>query len=228
MQKLRPRKNSKDPVLTDFERYKNWPEINQTEKYFLFCRAAGYHEIIQFIIDSFNCLGETRTYLYLVTNGAKNELEEIRNYIDKTFMRSRIKMFSNLTNQALNDLYKNAIALLIPLRPTLQDEATFPRKIGEYLASGVPVISTNYGEVKHYFRDGYDMLIASSYDKKPFAAKMQFVLDNPSEARKIGSNGKQTAGKNFDYKLYGSKIVNFMNSLRANKILKSKRTFSKI
>ena len=75
-------------------------------------------------------------------------------------------MFSNLTNRALNDLYKNAIALLIPLRPTLQDEARFPHKIGEYLASGNPVISTNYGEVKHYFQDGHDMLIASRYDKE--------------------------------------------------------------
>ena len=116
----------------------------------------------------------------------------------------------------LNTYYKNAMALLIPLRPTLQDKARFPHKIGEYLASGNPVVSTNYGEVSYYFKDEQNMLIAESYDIKLFAAKMQFVLEHTSEAQKIGANGKDLALNQFEYKQYGDRIIDFLNQLNLN------------
>ena len=114
----------------------------------------------------------------------------------------------------LYNYYKNAAALFIPLRPTIQDKARFPHKIGEYLASGNPVISTNYGEVKHYFIDRETMLIADVYNIDLFSDKMQFIIDNPGEAQKIGNNGKSLALSSFDYKVYGEKIINFLNEAK--------------
>ena len=103
-------------------------------------------------------------------------------------------------------------ALLIPLRPTIQDEARFPHKIGEYLASGNPVIATNYGEIKYYFEDKKNMLIADDYDIKKFAAKMKYVLEFPNEAKVIGLKGKEVALENFNYKTFGAKIDNFLET----------------
>jgi glycosyltransferase involved in cell wall biosynthesis len=100
---------------------------------------------------------------------------------------------------------------LIPLRPTYQDVARFPHKIGEYLASGNPVISTNYGEVKFYFKDMDNMLIADSYDVNEFAEKMRFVINNMSEVKKIGLNGRDLAWNKFNYKMQGGVIDNFLN-----------------
>jgi glycosyltransferase involved in cell wall biosynthesis len=199
------------PVLTDFERYNNI-EILKEQKYFLFCGAAVYKEIIQFIIDSFGRLNDTYFFLYLVINGDENDILEIRKYINNNLQKDRIKLFSKLTEKRLNSYYKNAIALLIPLRPTFQDSARFPHKIGEYLASGNPVISTNYGEIKYYFKDMENMLIADSYDINLFVDKMQFVIDNPIDVQKIGINGKNMALPLFDYRIQAMVIDNFLNS----------------
>ena len=103
------------------------------------------------------------------------------------------------------------MALLIPLRPTFQDIARFPHKIGEYLASGNPVISTNYGEVKYYFRDMDNMLIAENYDVQEFAEKMQYVINNINEVKRIGLNGKELALKQFNYQAQGEVIDKFLN-----------------
>lgn len=199
------------PVLTDFERYNNI-EILKEQKYFLFCGAAVYKEIIQFIIDSFGRLNDTSFFLYLVINGDENDILEIRKYINNNLQKDKIKLFSKLTEKRLNSYYKNAIALLIPLRPTFQDSARFPHKIGEYLASGNPVISTNYGEIKYYFKDMENMLIADSYDINLFSDKMQFVMDNPIDVQKIGINGKNMALPLFDYRIQATVIDNFLNS----------------
>ncbi|CAN5805382.1 hypothetical protein BH11BAC4_BH11BAC4_04430 [soil metagenome] len=216
LKKMAPQKKYlKVPVLTDFERY-NDVEDQQGENYFLFCGAANYIEIVKFIIDSYEKLGTSSAFLYLVINGSADNIQKIRDYISNTNQKDRIKLFSRLSDKQLNTYYKNALALLIPLRPTLQDSARFPHKIGEYLASGSPVVSTNYGEVKHYFTDMENMLIADRYDIKMFAAKMQFVLENAIEVKRIGVNGKNMALQNFEYKLYGERIVNFLNELSPN------------
>jgi len=209
------KKYFKIPVLTDFDRYHD-TEILHDKNYFLFCGAANYIEIVKFIIDSFEQLSTTNAFLYLVINGSDNHIQDIREYINKAIHKDRILLFSRLTEIQLNTYYKNAMALLIPLRPTLQDKARFPHKIGEYLASGNPVVSTNYGEVSYYFKDEQNMLIAESYDIKLFAAKMQFVLEHTSEAQKIGANGKDLALNQFEYKQYGDRIIDFLNQLNLN------------
>jgi glycosyltransferase involved in cell wall biosynthesis len=205
------KKYLKIPVLTDFERY-NGIENSQAAKYFLFCGAANYKEIIQFTIDSFGRLNNALVLLYLIVNGNENNISEIKKYINNNPQKDKIILFSKLTEKQLNNYYKNASALLIPLRPTFQDSARFPHKIGEYLASGNPVISTNYGEVKYYFKDMENMLIADRYEINLFAEKMQFVIDNPLEVQKIGMNGKKMALPIFDYRIHASAINNFLNS----------------
>lgn len=209
------KKYLKIPGLTDLKKYEGI-ETLQIERYFLFCGAAGYKEIILFIIDSFELLGNNQTSLYLIINGSKNEIQEIKNYINNK--KEKVKILSNLTQKELFTYYKNAMALLIPLRPTFQDIARFPHKTGEYLASGNPVISTNYGEIKYYFRDGKNILLAESYDINLFAEKMQFVIDNPSEAKRIGLEGKNMAFELFDYRYKAKEIDDFLTfKLKTNK-----------
>ncbi len=205
------KKYLKIPNLTDYERFKN-TEIIETEKYFMYCGAASYKEVVFFIIDAYNRLNTSSALLYLVINGTENDKTTIKNYINNTPQKDHIKVFSKLPESQLNSYYKNAIALLIPLRDTYQDIARFPHKIGEYFASGNPIISTNYGEVKFYFQDRKDLLLAEQYDIDLYAEKMQFVIDHPEEAKKIGIDGKNKAAPLFDYRIKAAAINNFLDS----------------
>lgn len=203
----------KIPGLTDFDRYNDIPVMGNDEKYFLFCGAGIYMEIIKFIIDAYNLLPDTSVSLYLVINGNNEEMTEVKNYIANSHKKDYIKLLSKLPEKELFTYYKNAMALLIPLRPTFQDIARFPHKTGEYMASGNPVISTNYGEIKFYFRDNKDMLLADSYDVKLFADKMKFAIDNQEAIKQIGATGKIIASSLFDYKCKAKEIDNFLDQL---------------
>jgi glycosyltransferase involved in cell wall biosynthesis len=150
--------------------------------------------------------------LYLVINGTDADKAQIKNYIDNTAKKDKIKMFSKLPESELNSYYKNSIALLIPLRNSYQDIARFPHKIGEYFASGNPIISTNYGEVKFYFQDRKDLLLAEEYDVDQYAEKMQFVVEHPEEAKQIGIDGKNKAAPLFDYRIKAAEINHFLDT----------------
>lgn len=205
----------KIPMMVDVDRY-NGITKSFNEKYFLFCGVTIYKEIILFTIKSFELIENSDTFLYLVVNGRKDQLAEIENRIAVSNKSKLIKLFGNLSDNELSRLYKNASGLLIPLRPTIQDEARFPHKFGEYLVSGNPVITSNYGEVRYYFKDMVNALIADIYDEKAFADKMTYIINYPSESDIIGENGKKTALEYADYKKYGVRIINFINELKSN------------
>ena len=214
VKKIAPgKKNLKIPGLTDFDKYA-CVNGTQSDSYFLFCGDATYKEIVFFIIDSYALIRDTTAYyLYLVVSGRPSNIEQVKNYAEKLNNAGRIKIFSNLTEIDLYSKYKNAKALLIPLRPTIQDAARFPHKTGEYMASGNPVISTKYGEMKYYFKDKEDILLADNYDKNLFAEKMQFIIDNPEESKVIGAEGRKKAVELFEYKTQSSRINSFLESL---------------
>ncbi len=213
IRKVSPNKKYlKIPGLTDFEKYAE-VEILKKEKYFLFCGSTAYKEIIQFCIDSFSLLDSDESFfLYLVINGTEGDMIEVRDHVNNHPKKDKIRIFSKLTEKQLYTHYKNAVALLIPLRPTLQDVARFPHKTGEYMGSGNPVISTNYGEIKNYFKDMDNILLADTYDINRFADKMQFVVNNPELAKKIGENGRNIANTLFHYPNRAAVINNFLET----------------
>lgn len=216
LKKISPKKKYlKIPNLTDVSRF-NGIELKKGDDYFLFCGDAGYFEIIKFIIDAFDELNTNNAWLYLVINGKDHDKDHVKEYMAQSKSKARIKFLTKLTDRELSTYYMNSIGLLIPLRPTFQDKARFPHKIGEYLASGSPVISTNYGEVSYYFKDMENMLIAESYDKDQFAAKMQYVLDNPVDLKRIAKSGQEIAFTQFEYTLNGERISDFLNELNLN------------
>jgi len=202
----------KIPILTDYGKY-NGIENHQKHTYFLFCGAAIYIKVVEFIINAYSALDDPKIPLHLVINGNEEKISRIKSFISRSKYPERIMLFSKLSEKELFNQYKSAAALLIPLKPDIQDSARFPHKIGEYLASGNPVISTNFGEVKFYFSHHQNMLIADHFDIQEYAGQMQFVLDHPEKARQIGKAGYDFGKAHFDYLLYGELISSFLNQL---------------
>jgi glycosyltransferase involved in cell wall biosynthesis len=204
----------KIPILSDFEQF-NVPKKEPEHPHFLYCGALDYKEVIDFVLKAYDLLpDDIDTHLYLVLGGgSKATYERLLQDIGKMKKSSMVKVIHNVPHAQIPIYYSQATALLIPMRPTLQDAARFPHKIAEYVASGNPMISVNYGEVAQYFTDGIDGLIAVDYDPSLYAEKMKFVLDHPQESIEIGKKGKELGLKEFNHLNYGSKLKEFLVEL---------------
>lgn len=203
------------PVVCEYQAFEAIKPLD-LEPYFLYCGSSSYAEVVFFLIDAFESIPAVERVghkLYLIIGGDSAGKMKIQEYIHQKSLQEEVLMFSGLTYEDLIRHYKGADALLIPLRPRKQDQARFPHKIGEYLASGKPVITTNVGEIPHYFTDEKTALIADKYETQSFAEKMRFVLNYPSQASLIGINGRQLGLKHFDCYQYGNQLKNFIDTL---------------
>lgn len=204
----------KIPPLCDYFLFDKLKRDFDGEPYFLFCGSLGYYEIVIFILDAFNKMKIKGFSLYLIVHGSPVRMNRLKDYIEENFEEpGKIKIFSDLPYDDLASLYNNAFALLIPLRPNIQDTARFPHKIGEYCATGRPMITTGIGEVNYYFKDSESAYIASEYNVTLFSDKMTEASANPELATKIGQEAKKIGFEHFNYKSYGKKLIDLVESL---------------
>ncbi len=221
VKKMAPQKPLlKVPIVCDFERFDRALSKEKGIR-FLYCGSPSYLQLITFVLRAFDYLDieGTKVFLNMILGGKEKYLKRVYEEVAKMRNRRHIQIFPNLEDEDIPKHYAKASALLIPLRPTIQDAARFPHKIGEYLASGKPVITTLFGEIRHYdFIDQKTALIAEDYDPKSFSEKMKFVLQHPKKAKIIGTEGREMGLKNFNYKDAGARIKDFLFSLTTPKI----------
>ena len=206
--------NMKVPIVCDYDRF---AEVKRTpsEPYFLYCGSDSFIDVAEFILKAFEEMDNNdEVKLYLLISGIlKNKIDHFQRKINHMFPFKEVILFSNVPYQQLMQLFTNAKALLIPLRRTIEDSARFPHKIGEYLATGNPIITTNVGEINTYFEDGINALVTNEYQVKEFAKKMDYVIYQYDHAQKIGLRGKELGLRQFHYKAYGVKIREFLMNL---------------
>jgi glycosyltransferase involved in cell wall biosynthesis len=199
-------------VVADIDRFSHLKR-NPDHLYFLFCGSLIYLEVVEFILDVFERMeanGDVR--LYLVLNGSSEEFERFNGRLRRSTRYTSIRVFSKITDQEVAALYVDAFALLIPLRPTLQDEARFPHKIAEYCASGRPIITTNVGEVPVYFRNNENAVVVEHYDVNEYAQAMKELLNHPEDADRIGQKGFEVAQSEFNHLVSAGKVRTFLDS----------------
>ncbi|MDB2606205.1 glycosyltransferase [Zobellia sp.] len=204
----------KVPVVCDYDKFSGIEKFS-SEPYFLYCASIQFKEVAEFVLNAYqSSKGSGKVKLYLLISGKQiEEISAFREEINKRFPLGNVKLFSNIPYQELVQLFINADGLLIPLRPIEEDAARFPHKIGEYLATGNPVVTTSVGEINAYFKDGVTALVSKNYDVKEFSSKMDYILDNPEESRIIGKRGKELGLKTFHFDNYGESIKDFIHDL---------------
>jgi glycosyltransferase involved in cell wall biosynthesis len=203
------------PILVDMERFFK-PNTHLTDKKNIVTYVGsmgGDKDGLENLIEAAYIIKERYQpiELQLIGSAQSKDMARLRNRV-KTLGLENIVLFmgSKMTNEIPFCLAKSNFLVLA--RPNNnQAKGGFPTKLGEYLASGKPVVITRTGEISKYLRDGESAYLSEPDNPKSFAEKLIFAL-NDQNAEKIGQNGRTIADKNFNYKLYGGKLIEIIRT----------------
>ncbi len=87
----------------------------------------------------------------------------------------------------------------------------FPTKIGEYLATGKPVVVTRVGEIGDFLKDGVNCRMSEPNNPESFADCMSWVVEHYEGALKIGEAGRQLTMNVFSSNIQSKKALAFMD-----------------
>lgn len=177
---------------------------------------GGNKDGVPILIEAFAKISDQFPALKLVlvgNNSNKTVIKDTLVAIEKFGVTNKV-IFSGLIEREMMPLILCNAQILVVAKPdNEQNSGNFPIKIGEYLATGVPVVVTGVGEIPLFITDNKSGFIAIPGSVDSFADKMKEALTNPAKSKEIGLEGREIAKKMFDYKQQSAIMADYINEI---------------
>lgn len=128
-------------------------------------------------------------------------------------LQSRVFWMNEFNRDQIPAILKNASLLVLPRPDSKQAQGGFSTKLGEYLASGVPVCATYVGEIPNYLVDNESVFFADPGSVDSFAYAMKRALADPENAIEVGKKGQIVAYREFNSDIQARKMYDFLLDL---------------
>lgn len=103
------------------------------------------------------------------------------------------------------------------LKKTPNFVGSYPTKLFEYMALGLPVITSEIPKYQDVVEDSGCGLVADPESPQDVAEKIVTLINNPERASYMGEEGRRGVQENFNWKKEGEKLVNFYDTIIATR-----------
>ena len=206
------------PSTVDTDRFKIKDTSPLKINYILYCGTLTLlKDGVDILIKSFALISERFPELCLVLLGKANTIENeilLKTLVNDLTITERVIFKGQIPRNEVPAYLTNAKILALARPSSIIADAGFPSKLTEYLATGIPAVVTAVGEIPVYLKDGLNAFVCEPDSTEKFAEKLQFVLDNYSDAKNIAIEGRKLTETIFNYNYQASRIVEFIKSLQ--------------
>ena len=122
--------------------------------------------------------------------------------------------FYGYTDQRVAFPYANgATAGLALLKPVGDYEDSYPTKLFDYMALGLPVITSNFPLYRAVVEQHNCGFCVSPYEPAQVTEKLVYLIENVDEARSMGQRGRQAVEQFYNWTSEASKLINFYEQI---------------
>ena len=206
-------------LIEDFKVNKELP-VNKTIVY-----TGTYQERKDGILTILNAFAKIKNrypeYKLVLTGSPQRSVNysEILKIIETEEMWPQVHFTGYLSEEDLRKVLISANILVLAKPENRQNNYNFPTKIGEYLISGRPVITTKVGVTGKILEDKINVVF-SEFKTSDISKKMEFIINNAELASEIGARGREYALKNFDYVVHTKRMAGHFETMIKNTGLK--------
>jgi len=203
------------PMTVDTDRFSIDRAETEYGDYIAYCGdMAGNKDGVINLIEAFDKASSIIKDVNLLLIGGssnKNDLEKVISLVSSK-SNKRIILFGKATRDQIPALLKNASVLALARPSSLQSTGGFPTKLGEYLATGNPVIVTSVGDIPQYLNETNSFLVPPD-DIEKFSEAIISVYGDMAHARIVGERGKDLANTVFSTKFQSRRLFAYLESL---------------
>jgi len=204
------------PVTVDFDRFPFPVDSLEELNYITYCGdLSDSKDGILTLIRAFEIVrnGFPEIKLKLIgQNSDTNYMSNLNKLIDDLKLSDQIVFTGYVHPDKMPGELYNSRLLVLSRPENIQNRGGFPTKLGEYLATGIPVAVTSVGEIPFYLKDEINAYLAEPGDIESFAGSMKRALTDKGKALKVGLAGRNTALEHFSHKRQGRIISDFLTN----------------
>ncbi|WP_455962984.1 glycosyltransferase family 4 protein [Bacteroides bouchesdurhonensis] len=202
------------PLLIDYSLFteKLTFDYYSTFDYIAYCGYMGNDKDgVSTLIRSFTKILPVYPTLKLVLIGGAEhtEIKALLKIVEEESVTKNVIFTGRMEHSKVIPILRKAKLLALSRPSNKQAEGGIPSKVGEYLASGVPCVITNVGELHLFLRDGFNCYMTEPDSIESFADKILQALADP-EREKIVKQAIITA-YSLDCSIQAKELLKFLN-----------------
>lgn len=184
-------------------------------KTIFYAGSFGKKDGVPMLIDAFDRLAEKyqEIRLELAGRGDEEAMKEFYARVESSPYKDKINYKGYLNDEAYNALLNEADILCMTRVDLAFAHAGFPFKLGEFLATGKPVIASKVSDVERFLVDKQNAMLIQAGSSEEIDRAAEFLLANPSAARIVGERGREIASLYFNNRKQGEDLLTFIRTL---------------
>jgi len=204
------------PILVDvaaFQAAAGTPPVGDA---IVYCGYSTHPEVFA-LVEAFADIADDRPELRLKVIGGTLRpqlLPHLQAHALRLGVVDRLELVGKVKRDELPPILAAARLLALPRPDAPSSRAGLPTKLGEYLATGRPVVVSAVGDIPRYLQDGVDAYLVTPGDASAFAERLRHVVDHEAEALEVGGAGRETARARFAPADHGKRIIDFIAELQ--------------
>lgn len=138
---------------------------------------------------------------------------DLINKIKKMEGWERVEFVGWKSRGEIQILLKKARVGLVLLHPTENYLASYPVKLFEYMAAGIPVVASDFPLWRQIIKKTESGLLVDPLDPKAIAQAIRQLLENREEAEKMGRRGRKAIAETYNWEKEEPKLLKLYEDL---------------
>ncbi len=199
------------PIVVDLRRFTNHAE--KQNGLIGYIGSFGYKDGVEGIINAFEIAHQENPSLRLRLIGFCENFEKIKAIIDAKQLNEKVELTGLVLYNQIPKLLEECELLIMNRIDTKFAHYGSPTKLAEYLASNVPTIVTNVGDVKDYLTHKFDTIIIEPENDIELSNAMLKRFEEFETYNKIGKQGRSTCEQKFSHEQQLKKLIEIIEKL---------------
>ena len=203
------------PISVNFKYFKGPNKWNDKREIKIFYGGSfGQKDGLEFLIQAFDIVAYNFDNIRLVLTGKEYDdfdFKNIMSFINNANNRSQIEYKGFLETEAYYKLLNDCDIFCMTRNNTKFANAGFPFKLGEFLATGKVVISTDVGDISKYLKNGINCILIKPESVDEIVTALNYSINNYSKMESIGNQARRTAEDNFNSDILSQKLYEIFN-----------------
>ena len=120
-----------------------------------------------------------------------------------------VKFDGWVSRQEIASILASVRCGLLVLLPHPRFEQAYPIKLFEYMAAGVPVISSDFPLWREIVEGARCGVVVNPVDTQAIACAIRWMLDNPVEAQAMGERGRRAVMRKYSWEIEAETLIQF-------------------
>lgn len=126
---------------------------------------------------------------------------------------AKVNELGYLGREEVRDVLSRSVAGLVTLHPTVNYLDSLPVKMFEYMASGIPVIASDFPLWKSIVQDSKCGVLVDPMSPEDIAAAIDDFVFDGEKAAEMGRNGRRAVYEKYNWSIEEVKLIDFYRSI---------------